>query len=360
MRKTFYCILLGFITISAGAQIGGSYTYAFLNQTNSARIAALGGKNVSISDGDLNTPWHNPALLSPAMDNNLVLNYVGYFADIKYGYLSYGKEIEGIGSFALGLHYMDYGDFQYADPFGERNGTFDASEYAFNLIYSRKIDSFLNVGINLKPVYTSFESYTSFGLVADLGINYYNPAKYFSAGLVFRNIGMQLSTYYGGAEREAVPFEIQAGISQKLAHAPFRFSLTFQHLQKWDLQYDSELENESSFIQEEESITASEKAGDFADNFLRHAIIGMEFLPGENFYVGFGYNYQRRQELKLSSLPAMVGFSWGVGLRISKFHISYGRATYHLAGASNHFSLSTNLSEFYRRSNSTNKSSRFL
>jgi hypothetical protein len=360
MRKGFLFVFLCFLSIYIYSQIGGSYTYAFLNQTNSARIAALGGKNVSLADGDLNTPWHNPSLLSPSMDNNLVLNYVGYFADIKYGYLSYGKDFEGIGTFALGLHYMDYGDFQYADPFGERNGTFDASEYAFNLIYSRKIDSFLTVGINLKPVYTSFERYNSFGLVADVGVNYYNPDRYFSAGLVLRNIGMQLSTYYGGAEREAVPFEIQAGISQKLAHAPFRFSVTLQHLQKWNLQYDSDLENDNSFIQEEESPTASEKAGEFADNFLRHAILGMEFVPGENFYVGFGYNYQRRQELKLSGLPAMVGFSWGVGLRISKFHISYGRATYHLSGASNHFSLSANLSEFYRRSNTSNKSSRLL
>ena len=45
----------------------------------------------------------------------------------------------------------------------------------------------------------------------------------------------------------------------------------------------------------------------------------------------------------------MVGFSWGFGIKISKFHFSYGRATYHLAGGSNHFSLSTNLSDFYHK-----------
>lgn len=331
------------------AQVGGSYTYAFLNQTNSARIAALGGKSVSLPDADLNTPFHNPGLLTSEMDNNLILNYVGYFADIKYGYVSFAKSVEGKGNFAAGLHYMDYGDFQYADIYGERNGTFNASEYALNLIYSRKIDSFLTVGANLKPVYTSFESYSSIGLVADLGISYYNPNKYFSAGLVLRNMGSQLTTYYQDGKREKVPFEIQAGFSQKLAHAPFRFSVTLQHLQKWNLQYESDLDNSSSFVSENEAETSSGKAGDFFDNFLRHTIVGMEFMPGKNFYAGFGYNYQRRQELKLNSLPAMVGFSWGFGLRISKFHISYGRATYHLSGASNHFSVSTNLSEFYKR-----------
>lgn len=349
MRHSVLLIIFLIFSMFLNAQIGGTYTYAFLNQTNSARIAALGGKNVSISDGDLNTPYHNPALMSPEMDNHLVMNYVGYFADIKYGYVSYGKEVEGIGSFAAGIQYMNYGEFQYADIYGVRSGTFKASEYALNLIYSRKIDSFFTVGANLKPVYSSFESYSSLGIVADLGVNYYHPEKLFGAGIVLRNMGTQITTYYGSGERESVPFEIQAGITQKLAHAPFRFSLTFQHLQKWDLQYDSELEDESSYISEDDTETTSGKVGDWADNFLRHAIIGMEFMPGKNFYAGFGYNYQRRQELKLNSMPAMVGFSWGFGLRVSKFHLSYGRATYHLSGASNHFSISTNLSEFYRK-----------
>ena len=42
------------------------------------------------------------------------------------------------------------------------------------------------------------------------------------------------------------------------------------------------------------------------------------------------------------------GFSWGFGIRISKFHLNYGRASYHLAGASNHFSITTDLSSFSR------------
>ncbi|MDX2442255.1 MAG: hypothetical protein QNK30_00520 [Bacteroidales bacterium] len=40
-------------------QIGGRSTYAFLNLTNSARVAALGGKIVSLPDNDLDLPFHN-------------------------------------------------------------------------------------------------------------------------------------------------------------------------------------------------------------------------------------------------------------------------------------------------------------
>jgi hypothetical protein len=69
---------------------------------------------------------------------------------------------------------------------------------------------------------------------------------------------------------------------------------------------------------------------------------------GENFHVEVGYNYKRRKEMAISARPGMVGFSAGFGFRVSKFHFSFGRASYHLAGGTSHFSLTTNLSEFYR------------
>ena len=179
--KSFSLFIFFFFIVGSQlfSQLGGDYTYAFLNQTNSARVASLGGKSVSLADGDLNMPFHNPSLLSSELDNHMVLNYVGYFSDIKYGYVSYAKTYDSIGNFAIGLHYMDYGEFQYADIFGERSGTFDAAEYAFNIIYSRRIDSFITVGANLKPIYTSFESYNSLGLALDIGIHYYHPVGFY-------------------------------------------------------------------------------------------------------------------------------------------------------------------------------------
>lgn len=342
LAANFFCF--------AFSQTGGTSTYTFLNQTNSARVASLGGKSVALAEDDLNMPFHNPSLLSEGMHNHLVMNYVGYFSDIKYGYVSYARSYSKLGTFAAGLHYIDYGTFPYADNSGTRNGSFKASEYALNLIYSRKIDSFFTVGVNIKPIYSVFEKYHSFGVATDLGITYYNPESLFSAAFVLKNMGIQLSKYYEGGEREPLPFEIQAGFAQKFAYAPFRISILLQDLQQWDLRYESSLD-EDDFFEPSPEDEPSQKLENFADNLMRHIIFGLEFMPGDNFYVSLGYNYRRRQELKISSLPGMVGFSWGFGFRLSKFHFSYGRATYHLAGASNHFSMSTNLSEFYRRNN---------
>ena len=337
-------LILGLASPASG-QLGGNSTYAFLNLTHSARVASLGGKAVSITDDDLNMPYHNPSSLHEGMSNHLVLNYVNYFADINFCYASYARHFEKAGDFAVGLNYINYGKFIWADRVGNITGEFRAAEYSLNMIYSRALDSLFRIGVNLKPVYSALESYHSFGLLADIGLTYTGRDKLFSAGLVLRNAGFQLKPYYEG-HREPVPFEILFGVSQKLRHAPFRFSLVAHNLQKPDLSY----EDPSSGPEDFDPITGEplpeNKWEKLADNVMRHLIVGVEFSPLENFYLRAGYNYQRRQELKISTRTAMVGFSWGFGIRISKFHLSYGRASYHLAGASNHFSLSTDLSSF--------------
>jgi hypothetical protein len=344
MRKVLLIIFfLGLIPAQSWAQKGGESTYGFLGLTNSARVAALGGEVVSLLDDDINLVFHNPALLTPGMHNHLTLNYVSYFAGVNFGYASYGYHREGIGNFAAGIHYVDYGTFDQTDELGEVLGTFRASEYALNLVYSRSIiDSMLTAGVNLKPIFSSFERYNSLGIAMDVGLVYMHPATLTTLAVVAKNMGLQLTTYTG--VREKLPFELQAGITQGLAHAPFRFNITCQNLERWDLTYKQE--EDDNPIGEE-----AKKSGFdvFGDKLMRHMVFGVEFLVGEHFHADLGYNYKRRKEMSVSARPGMVGFSFGFGFRISKFHIAYGRSSYHLAGGTNHFSLTTNLSDFYRK-----------
>jgi hypothetical protein len=333
---------------SLEAQPGGK-AFQFLDVTNSARVAALGGKATAIFDDDLNMPFHNPSLLNDQMHNHLVLNYVDYFAGINYGYAAYARSYKGIGNFAAGLHYLNYGKFQGADETGAFTSTFRAADYALNIMFSRRLDSLFSVGINLKPIYSCLESYNSFALAVDAGIVYHNPDWMVTAALVLRNAGLQLSRYVPNGEREPLPFDIQLGFSQGLKHAPLRFFVVADHLEKWDLTYQTkeDIKNQANELTGE----ATEKSSFdiFGDKLMRHITLGTEILLGKNLFFSVGYNYRRRQEMKVDSKPGMVGFSWGVNVRISKFRISYGRPVTHLAGGSNHFSLSLDLDEFYKK-----------
>ena len=335
---SFICLIL--IASSSFSQTGGDNIYEFLNLTHSGLVASLGGTNVSLMGNNLNLAYYNPALLNSGMNNNLALNYVNYFAGINYGLAMYSKSYPGTGNFAAGLTYLNYGSFTETDVSGNITGNFSAAEYALSLIYSRELDSAFSVGVTFKPVLSQLEKYSSIGFAFDIGGTWHNRSDLFSAGLVVKNIGYQITTYTGESH-EKLPFEIQAGISQRLAHAPFRFSLTLRHLEKFDLtyQYNIPVTSENSKV-----------SSGFMENSLRHVIFGIEMIPHKNFYVSAGYNYQRRRELEIESKVSTVGFSWGFGINTSVLNIEFGRATYHLAGSSTNVSVVLKPDLFYKRS----------
>jgi hypothetical protein len=327
----------------------GGKAFQFLDQTNSAKVASLGGKAVAVYDDDLNMPYFNPSLLNPAMDNHLVLNYVDFFAGINYGYASYAKTYNNLGTFAAGIHYLNYGNFTAADETGLKTGSFRAADYSLNLMYSRNIDSLISVGITIKSIYSDLETYSSFALAADAGITYYNPEKLFTASLAIRNIGRQITTYYKDGKREPLPFDITIGISQDLRYAPFKFYLLADHLEKFDLTFKTEKQKQEEVDPFSGEVKKENKFDSGFDKVMRHFIFGTELSLSKNLHFRVGYNYRRRQEMKIDSRAATVGLSWGVGFKISKFHLSYARSAWHVAGSPNYFSLSMNLNEFYKK-----------
>ena len=346
MKKLLLFILgIGVCYLQGFSQVGGRHTYEFLNLVSSARVAAFGGKYISSYDDDLGLVYHNPSLLNSDMANHLSLSYVNYYSDTKYGYVSYARKINKNRNIALGIQYINYGTFTAADENGTVTGTFKAADYAFNVAVSQPIDSFLNIGADVRPIFSSYERYQSFGLSTDFGITYHNSAKLRALALVVRNFGTQIKTY---SSYETLPFEIQFGFTQKLRYAPFAFSITAQHLEMPDMT-SPELVDDNQNLTTDEQPASKRVIDKVAENMMRHLIFGVEFTPIKSFNLRVGYNYQRRQEMKLNGHPATVGFSWGFGLSISRFQISFARATYHVAGSTTHIAVATDLSSFYRK-----------
>ena len=342
-----FLLLCSFVS---SAQIGGSNTYEFLNIPISARVAGLGGNIIAVHDNDPTIALGNPSLLNAEMNGMVTFSYLNYFADINHGFVSYVKDFKKAGTFSAGIRYLNYGEFLETDEGGNELGSFTAAEYAFVLGWGKNIDSSFSVGANLKPIYSNLYIYNSVGIAMDFSGTYYNRKKGFTTSLVLKNIGAQLSPYVEGGEKEPIPFEIQAGISKRFKHMPFRLSLDAIQLQNWNLSYnDSIISTNSNEELTDEDKAERNKTSMISEGF-RHLVIGGEIVPSKSFMLRFGFNFKRRAELAHDVKPGLVGFSWGVGFRIKKFHISYGSAKYHLAGPSNHFTVTTNLSEYYRKS----------
>lgn len=327
------------------AQIGGDNSYEFLNLSSGARLAAVGDNFLASKDDDITLTLTNPSLITPGINNHLSLSFVDYFTDINYGFAMYSRTFNEIGSFVGAVQFIDYGQFTYADETGETSGTFGASEYAINIGWGRALDSSFSIGANLKTIFSSLESYNSAALAVDVAGSYYSKKHSLTMSLLFRNIGTELSTYYAG-ERNPLPFEVSFGISKKLKHLPFQYFVNYNHIEKWDLTYvnPNDPNNVDPFTGEEKT-----KSGiaDFGDKFMRHIVFGGEITLAKIVSVRMGYNYKRRQELKLSDKPGTTGISWGVGIQIKSFKFSYARSAYHLAGSPNYFTLTTDLGTLF-------------
>jgi hypothetical protein len=286
-------------------------------------------------------------MLNPSMSMGTSLNLVDYFSNALYGHLNYIHDFKGIGTFDLGLNFATYGSFQGYDIYGNETGKFMASDFAVITGYGREfVDSMFSLGMNVKWIFSKYENYFSAGLGVDFAASYYSYPKNLSLTLLVSNLGAQFKSYAG--TREKIPFEIQLAFSQRLKYIPVRYSITLQHLQKWDLSHKDPTDPFSPPDAITGEVIEKPKARQFANNLFRHIVFGLEIIPVKYISLQISYNYNVRQEMRAHEKPGMVGFAYGAGIHVYHFDLYYARNHNNLASVPNHFTLSTNIGAFLK------------
>jgi hypothetical protein len=342
VRKLFFVIVLFSLSLPSFSQIGGQGTYEFLNLTNSARIAAMGGDFLAVRDNDLSLAVVNPSLITPKMNNNIALSFVNYYAGVNYGFAAYSRTLPKLGSLTAGIQFIDYGTFTRADATGQALGTFRAGDYAMHIGWGRQLDSAFSIGSNFKMIYSDMDDEHSFGLAVDVAGTYYFKKKDLTISLLAKNVGRQIKAYRTG-NIENLPMTMEFGLTQRLKHLPFRFSLIYTHLEKYDLTYNDPTDPTDKIDPLTNTPIPKDKTSKFFDKLGRHFVIGGEFMPGNNLSLRLGYNYERRKELGTDTKMSTVGFSWGFGIRVKQFQFSYTRSRYHLVGSPNYITIVADL-----------------
>ncbi len=320
------------------SQVGGQSVYQFLNLVQSPRQAALGGKTVTIVDYDVNQAFFNPATINSKMHNHLATNYSNYFGEITYGTAAYAYTYDRhVQTFHVGANYVNYGNFDGYDEFGNQTNSFTGSEGALSFGYSYNIPwTNFYAGTNVKFITSALESYSSFGVATDIGFLYIDDRNDINYGLTFRNIGYQIKPYE--TTRENLPFEITAGISQLVENVPIRWHVTFENLQQWNIAFSNPNRAQGSL----DGTTQEEKVG-FFNNALRHVIMGAELFPEKAFNLRLGYNFRRGQELNIIDQRNFSGISAGFSLRFNKVRFDFSHSRYTVAANSSIFGLLINL-----------------
>lgn len=349
---TIFIILTICLISSSKAQLHQNASYKFLQLSSNSRSLALGGNQYGVNDNDIHIAFQNPSVINKNMHQHIGFTFTDYFNSVNYGNVGYAHDFKKIGSFTGAIQYIGYGEFKHTDNIGNVLGDFNASEYSFNIGWGRQLDSHFFIGSNVKNIYSSLETYHSYALAVDLAGTYFNKKHNLTVSILLSNIGSQLSSYYPD-KKEKLPFQASLGLSKRFTHMPFRYFVTLQHLQKYDLTYEEpELEKNTLSQLSDKSAQEKSKFEETFDKTMRHVVIGGEFTPGKFLAFRFGYNYLRRQELKIKDKLSTVGFSWGLGLNTNWFSLSYSRSKFHLAGSPNQFSLTLRMPNmpFFKKS----------
>tara|TARA_B100000768_G_scaffold178723_1_gene194988 strand:- start:750 stop:1778 length:1029 start_codon:yes stop_codon:yes gene_type:complete len=335
-------ILLVFcFPLSLFAQVGGITAFSFIDVELSPRIEAMGGSGIAIIDRDVSLGQTTPSLLNNKMHNSLVFSFTDYFSDINLIGFSFARKLNEFGVFSIGFKAINYGEFEFNDDVGNNLGSFSAHDQVITFGLCRRLNDKITLGVNLNLLNSQYESYYAFAISSNISLTYFNPEKAFTSTLLFKNMGRQLTAYANS--EESLPFDLQLGISRELKHMPFRYSLTCHHLNQFDIMSPYKLTTQTNIDTGELEI----KEESIAKKSFRHLIIGGELNPfRKSLYVRGGFNFQRRFDMSLSTYPALVGFSWGIGFEVLKFRLDYSRAAYHLSGTPNNFSFATDFSTF--------------
>lgn len=312
MKKTFLWIVVSLIMLTS--VVSAQSSFEFLRLDTSPRAAALAGSFVANGD-DPNVMFYNPAGVNLLSGMPISFSFLKYLMDINSASISFSKEIEGLGRFATGIQYINYGTFTRADKDGMKLGNFGAGDVALLLGYGNQLDNNFYYGANIKLIYSSIESYSSAGVAFDLGLHYAIPESRWNFGFSILNLGTQLKSYFN--TREELPLDVRLGFSKELEKLPFRLFWSFN------------------------------KLGDRYENFLdrfKQITVGGEFRFGQSLRVRFGYDNEKRKEMKLGSTTSgLAGFSVGLGLIVNKYNVDYSFTSLGLVGALHRFGVSTSL-----------------
>ena len=327
MKKLFLLFVFGFVATISRAQTGGLNNFQNLNAFYHARIIGLGGDLIAVKDGDINLGLSNPALINAKMMGKGAINQSILSGGATTGSIAYGKTIKNVTS-SLNFRYISYGKMTRTDINGTETGTFSPGDFIIGASAAKNINERLHFGATLNLLYSQLDNYTAFGTSLTIGGAYTNEEKRLVVGGVIKNLGLTIKSYTG--TREPLPLSVEIGISKKLEHAPFRFSVTGQHLQRWDLSYVDP--NQKNEIDPLTGDTIFVQRASFAEKVARHLRFQTELLFGPKFHLRVGFDYQRRKELAATNRPGLAGFSFGTGMYFKRFTLDYGWLIYSAAG----------------------------
>ena len=221
--------LLALAPLPAAAQIVQTTAVPFLQIEPDSRASGMGMTGVAVADNASALFW-NPAGLAGQEGAEVTFTHAPWLpnlgADLFFEYLAGKYAVEGIGTFAGHITFLNLGEQTRTDETGVDLGTFKSYDLAVGASYGRQLTSTFSVGTGFRFIYSNLTGGTidiggaeaqagsSFGL--DLGLlwkpGFGGENLRPSFGLNLANMGPRIKyTDSDSAAADAIPSNLRIG-----------------------------------------------------------------------------------------------------------------------------------------------------
>jgi len=228
LRTAFICVIALLVLADVGSaqrRKAGLTGAAFLKVGVGARAVAM-GTAVTAMPNDVNQIFYNPAGIG-LKDEKLQFgfHYNKWIADLNHNSAAVSYDFEGIGTFGLG--FIQFGITgieadrdQPLDPFlipdqidMETSPTYDYSDMAVMLSYSRYVIDRLALGVTVKGIFQSIDDQSISAFAFDFGSIYHVGVLDWTIAARLNNLGRDMKYY-------DIPFGLPLEFSIGTAIAP--------------------------------------------------------------------------------------------------------------------------------------------
>ncbi|PZX47491.1 type IX secretion system outer membrane channel protein PorV [Algoriphagus chordae] len=246
-RKNLLIAVFALATLSANAQnstiISGqdpdrrviTTAVPFLNFAPDSRHSAMGDAGVATSPDGSSAHWNAGQLAFIEDDMGFSLSYSPWLGklvnDMSLSYLTGYFRIDEVSAFGFDLRYFNMGDIQLTDGNGNDLGEFNPRDIAIGGTYSRKLSSYLGLGISARFIYSNLsgnissvggsEAKAGISVGTDVGLYYSKPVyagskdANFSWGINISNIGPKI-TYNSADDLDYIPTNLKVGTAYSI------------------------------------------------------------------------------------------------------------------------------------------------
>lgn len=201
-----------------GIQRIGQSGWQFLKINSDPRQAALGGVFLTSHRPNANAVFGNPALLSQIDHYDVQFSSFTWLADIKYFSFAVAKGSPSLGTFALSVVTLNYGDIPetvYAPLQGGgaypliTGNNFTASDLAAGVSYARKITQQLSIGGNVRFIREDIAGTGMSNWSFDFSTLYYTGLRSLRMAITARNFGPDAHLVGYSEELQSEPVDIR-------------------------------------------------------------------------------------------------------------------------------------------------------